>query len=372
MSKARQLADLGNVYDDGALSNRNLIINGAMTVAQRGTSTTGVTGNGYNTVDRFKCNVNGLGTYTETQSTDAPDGFSNSFKIECTTADSSPTASAYLIIDQMIEAQNLQSLAYGTSSAKKTTLSFWVKSNVTGTYVVGLYAPDNNRGNGKTYTINTANTWEYKTLTFDGDTTDGINNDNGDGLRFWWILNQGSDFEGGTQLDGVWEEYNSANYAVNTTADVGNDVGDTFQLTGVQFEIGDTATPFEHRSYSDQLQACRRYYHSIGTANYGGGYELLAHGFCDSTTSAIHFVHLPVQLRASPTLRTSGDYTKFYWRMPIGSPTTTTATGLPTIGQQGLNCVRFDCSGSSMTVGRGCFFSQNNDTTAYIAFDAEL
>ena len=300
----------GGVDDTTNLGRRNLVINGAMQVAQRGTSATGVTGIAYNSMDRFRSNVNSLGTWTESQSTDAPDEFSNSFKLECTTANSSPAASAYLIVEQRIEAQNLQGLSYGTSSAKKVTLSFWVKSNVTGTYSVAIYGSDSSRANAKTFTINTASTWEYKTLTFNGDTTGNINNDNGDGFRLWWILNAGSDWKGGTQVNGVWEAYTLANLAANVTADVGGDVGDTFQITGVQLEVGDTATPFEHRSFGDELAACQRYYHK--SYNYADApATATAFGIVSSTmsqsfqnTGYIELYNVPyaVRMRTAPTI----------------------------------------------------------------------
>ena len=146
MSKARDIADLGAVTSrldtvgasDGALSNRNLIINGAMQVAQRGTSATGTTGHGYFAADRWdKGNVS-LGTWTVSQETDAPDGFSNSMKYLCTTANASPASTSYLTFRQRIEGQNTQHLKFGTSSAVKLTCSFWVKSNVTGTYTLAL------------------------------------------------------------------------------------------------------------------------------------------------------------------------------------------------------------------------------------------
>ena len=343
-----------------------------MQVAQRGTSVSGLgASEGYYTVDRFQLGVGGTATagrLTMSQDSDAPDGFGSSLKLACTTADTSIAADENLRLVTVLEGQNLQAFKKGTANAESITLSFYVKGNASATYVIELFDTDNSRHICSTFPVTTS--WQRVEITFAGDTTGAFGNDNGGSLRLHFWLHAGSNYTSGT-LATSWAANNNANRAVGADSFY-DSTSRTFQITGVQLEIGDTSTPFEHRSYVDQLQACRRYYHSIGTANYGGGYELLAHGFCDTTTRAIHLVHLPVQLRASPTLRTSGDYTKFYWRMPIGSPTTTTATALPTIGAFGLNFVRFDCSGSSMTVGYGCFFSQNNDTTAYIAFDAEL
>ena len=292
----------GGVDNTTNLGRRNLIINGAMQVAQRATSATGVTGIAYNSMDRFRSNVNVLGTWTESQSTDAPDEFSNSFKLECTTANSSPAASAYLIVEQRIEAQNLQGLSYGTSSAKKVTLSFWVKSNVTGTYSTVIYGSDSARANAKTFTINTTSTWEYKSLTFNGDTTGSSNNDNGDGFRLWWILNAGSQWKGGTQLDGVWEAYNLVNLSANVTADVGGDVGDTFQTTGVQLEVGDTATPFEHRSDGEELYLWQRYYFKSGQQWMSGQ----SYGVNNSVDGLIMPIYWPTTMRANPSVTFSG------------------------------------------------------------------
>ena len=169
MSKARELADLGSVTTrldevgntDGALSNRNLIINGAMQVAQRGTSQTSVSTFGYKTVDRWKSGPNNFGIYTNSREADGPAGFANSVKWLCTTADTSPASSDYMRVDYGIEAQDLQHLGYGASGAKDLTLSFWVKSNVTATYVVWFYKSDGTaRHIGSTYTVDAADTWE--------------------------------------------------------------------------------------------------------------------------------------------------------------------------------------------------------------------
>ena len=195
MSKARDLADLGAVTDrldtvgasDGALSNRNLIINGAMQVAQRGTSASLASGNF--TVDRFKLQSTNLDELdgTMTQDSDAPSGFSNSLKITTTTAETSIAADEYFYVTQFIEAQNLQQLSFGNSSAKSITVSFWTKSTQTGTFAVSLYTPDNAGMANSTYTINAASTWEYKTITFAGDTTGTFDNDSSLSLQIeWW------------------------------------------------------------------------------------------------------------------------------------------------------------------------------------------
>ena len=292
MTKARQLADLGNVYDDGALSNINLIINGAMQVAQRGTTGTSTAG-GYLSVDRFSY-VRSAYTpsITRSQETDSPSGFSNSYKALTSTAASVPS-NGYTSIFQYIEAQNLQHLEYGSSTAKTVTLSFWAKSNVTGTFASALTTFDtSNLFNSATYAISSANTWEYKTITFDGQTTNAINNDAGAGIRVEWCLSSGSDRTSGS--NGVWSSP-AANRFAGHSVDITGTINNFLSITGVQLEVGDTATPFEHRSYGDELAKCQRYYlesrlpHLIAVSN----------GENDSSTV------LPSTMRTAPTVTLS-------------------------------------------------------------------
>ena len=240
---------------------RNLIINGNMAVAQRGTQATGITTTGFRTVDRFRTSLTSLGTWTEDQSTDAPDGFSNSFKLTCTTADASPAAGDVAYVRYMFEGNELQGLAYGSSSAKALTLSFWVKSNKTGSATVQLLQNDNSAKNiSPSYTISSANTWEYKTVSIPADTAGNINNDNGPAVALIWYLNSASNYSSGTTRT-TWTAYfatdsNPANLGV------GGATSDYFQITGIQLEVG-SATPFEHEPFSVTLQKCERYYNRI-------------------------------------------------------------------------------------------------------------
>ena len=280
----------------GALSNRNLIINGAMQVAQRGTQVTGLTGNGYQTCDRVLVVLGGLGTWTVDQDTNAPNEFSNSFKMTCTTADASPAAGDNLIIVHHIEAQNLQSLGFGTADAKATTLSFWVRSNKTGNASVDIRQPDNsNRHVSFQYSISSANTWEYKTISIPADTSGVINNDNGSGLRLDWWLNSGSTYSSGSH---------QATWTANVDADrnpsnlgVGGATSDYWQITGVQLEVGAKSTEFEHRSFNDELQRCLRYYEENPTTQslfrvYPGG----------SSVSVAYSYIWNVEKRVAPTV----------------------------------------------------------------------
>lgn len=238
---------------------RNLIINGAMQVAQRATQVTSVTASGYRTCDRWQFAVNSLGTWTVDQATDAPEGFTKSFKATCTTADASPAAADVALFVQRVEAQNLQHLKYGTSNAENLTLSFWVKSNKTGDASFDLIQRDNSdRQFTTSYTINSADTWEYKTIEIPGDSAGLINDDNGIGFQISWWLNSGSNFTTGTH-NATWEAADDTNRN-SANLGVGGATSDYFAITGVQLELGDVATPFEHRSYGDELQKCLRYY----------------------------------------------------------------------------------------------------------------
>lgn len=259
----------------GALSNRNLIINGAMNVAQRATSAAGT---GYKTVDRFTSQGSGSQAFTQSQDTDVPanQGFSKSLKFDCTTALASPAAGNYLAITYRIEAQDLQCIANGTSSAKKLTLSFWVKSPKTGNHAIGLYKNDNTgRQNTKTYSVSAADTWEKKTITFDGDTSGGgIANDNGQGLQLDWMLMTGTDF---TSVDSSsWVNYSDAAWAYGHAVNCMDNTANNFYLTGVQLEIGEYATDFEFRPIKVERGLCERYFMRVGFFTIfgsGGGFN---------------------------------------------------------------------------------------------------
>ncbi len=274
------------------LSHRNMVINGAMQVSQRGTSASSVTSSQY-LCDRWEYETLGEETVTLSQSTDSPSGFSNSFKVEITSADSDVIASDYAVVKQVIEAQNLQHLKYGSSGAETITLSFHVKSSVAGTYAVGLEHGETASYYSKTYSISSANTWEKKTVTFTGNTATAINNDNGAGLHVNFALTAGTSYTTGS--NGAWGAITNwfANHAVNVIGTANA----TFFITGVQLELGSVATPFEHRSYADELARCQRYYYKLdaGSAHYVWGNEWGA----DNNYRGNH--RFPVIMRAAPT-----------------------------------------------------------------------
>ena len=250
------------------LGRRNLIINGDMRIAQRGTSNSGVTNNGSHfLVDRFKTVVNSSYTNTVQQVEDVPDGegFKYSLKQTFTTAKSSPSSGDYNVLDQNLEKQNIYSTENGTGSSKSITLSFFVKSSVTGTFAVALQNyGSSRRSNVLSYTISSANTWEKKVITTTADSTANTNSDNGAGLGLRFALSAGSSYEASNATTG-WQTadyfgFNGATYPAGTT-------NATWQITGVQLEVGDTSTDFEHRPYSEELRLCMRYYEK--SYNYG-------------------------------------------------------------------------------------------------------
>ena len=294
MSNARKLAD--NLPSVGQLGNRNLIINGAMQVAQRGTSSTN--NNTYGSVDRFFMSTSGLDqvAITQAQASDGPSGFSNSLKITITTAESSLAADELLSMRHRIEAQNLQLLDYNTSSAKTVTVSFYVKSSITGTYAFAIYNSDSGRNITNTYTINSANTWERKTIIIAGDTSGVIDNNNGYGFELSWVLSAGTTYTGGSGADS-WHAYANNKYAAGHAVDVASTLNATWQVTGVQLEVGSQASPFEHEPISTTLAKCQRYF-----VRYDGNAEFVCQFY--STSSGDFNVATPVTMRTTPTLTT--------------------------------------------------------------------
>ena len=365
MSKAAELAAL--IGSQSALSNRNLVINGAMQVAQRNTSVSGISsGSNYQTVDRWIVNANSLGTWTVSQSSDAPDGFTSSQKYDCTTADASPAAGDYLIADHRIEAQDLQHLGYGTSAAKRITVSFYVKSNKTGTYIFELSHSDASTAsnNQQTYTIDSANTWERKSITFVGNTTDVINNDNGIGLFLFWWLGAGSNFTSGTLTQNTWANTTTANRAVGQV-NLADSTSNEWYITGVQLEVGEQATAFEHRSFADELLRCQRYF----TIVCGNDDNTFTNTHAWSSQEVIgHLGFGKVEMRTNPTMSKS-DNTHFQIR---SGGTTETSDNVSFIQSNKLGHCRAEFSGSGgLTTGRGAWVRLNT-TSGYIHADAEL
>ena len=292
---------------------RNLFINGDMQIAQRGTSTSSVNASGYYACDRWGYKTNGSGlVVTMSQDTDVPtgEGFTTSLKFDVTTADTSTASGERVHFGQTIEAQNLQHLASATSSAKKVTLSFWVKSTITGTYAVAIYKGDQTaRLVNATYTVSSADTWEHKTITFPGDTGGGgIDNDNGNGFQFDWFLIAGTgSTSGGAQT--TWANFASASWAGGHNVNFGSSTDNNYYITGVQLEVGDQATDFEHLPHDVQLQRCQRYLQQFGDNTISGvdvtdGGDRLATCMRGAVNTATLYADIPllVPLRNTPTV----------------------------------------------------------------------
>ena len=287
------------------LSNRRLTINGAMQVCQRGDQTGISTAANNYTTDRFAIYENGgvaVSGLHQDSGTDLPE-FPKCLRVDCTTA-STYTNGHELKIGYEFEGQDLQLLQYGSSSNKKLTLSFYVRSNKAATYAIWFYRGVGNRQNGKTYTINSANTWEKKTITINGDASNAITNDVSSRMAVNWILMAGSDFTSGTNPNGTWETRVDANRYVGQTGTIGASTDDYFDLTGVQLEVGSVATDFEHRSFGQELALCQRYYTRLTGS---GGNEL---HFTGSTKQQPYVscsrVELPTTMRAAPSISFTG------------------------------------------------------------------
>ena len=289
------------------LSHRNLLYNGNMQIAQRGTSFTGVTGSQSTyPVDRFLFGTSGSSAWTVAQSTAgsvlANTGFAQAIKVDCTTADTSLSANNEFWLTQRLEAQDLQHLRYGNAAAKSLTISFWTRSNKTGDFGLWMYSADGGRQYATTYTINSADTWEKKVVTIPGDTSGTINNDNGPGLECRWYLGAGSAYAGTPSNAWTGTLTNRT-----TTMNLADSTSNEWYLTGVQLEVGTVDTPFESRSYGDELLRCQRYYeHSYNTgvtpgsnSNVGGYYMSLT---SDSGGNATWSLEYKAQKRAVPTM----------------------------------------------------------------------
>jgi hypothetical protein len=353
---------------------KNRIINGAMTFAQRATSNTTPAGaSDYRTLDRWALDTriatSTTGVYTQEQSSDAPAGFNKSIKITTTTASNVNISSGgSLCLAHFIEGNNIVDLAWGTVNAKDVTLSFWVKSSVVGTYGVGLNNSAYSRGYVGTYTINSANTWEYKTITIPGETTGTWLVDNSRGIGFKFSLSTGGDY---TKTPGQWNT--SESIGSTTTSSTTNDFyktsGATWQITGVQFEKGSTASSFEYRPYGTELQLCQRYYWEKN-ASTGNTTQWNLHWYSSKARIAIT---TPVPMRAAITATftgtTSGAFFSTnddsnYRNFSYVGAYSEYSNGYPT-----LNISLNDSGGGAATTGGGIAYIQNDRK---IAFSAEL
>ena len=359
-----------NIVNETQLSHRNLVINGAMQVSQRG-QVTGVT-DGFGGPDRFRFQSN-YSAVTMSQSTDVPSGqgLAKSLKMDVTTAGGDSNADTYTQLDYRFEGQELVRLKYGTSSAETTTLCFWIKSPKTGTHWVRLYGDEltNNAFISRKYTVSSANTWQKVTLHYPAYTISGFNNDNTNGMRITWYFAQGSTYSSGTAQadDGDWLEWSDAgDRARNTVGQVNcfDSTSNDIFLTGVQFEVGSNATPFEFRSFGDELRRCQRYFQRVNGALTGVG--------ANATSIRANYIPI-VNFRASPSI--SGNNPVSFNDPGVASPTQTSfdcgiqfTYGIERIGIT-LGFGNFPSNGQT---AQGKPYIQWDSANDYLNFDAEL
>ena len=375
MTKAAELAKMGEVLTNSQIGRKNIIINGAMQISQRSTSVSDLGGGsgGYQTLDRFRIamGATSAGRYTMSQSavTDL-EGFSNALKIDCTTADTSIAAGEALIIQQRLEGFNLQSLKASSTSTRGFTLSFYAKSNASRAIASEItFSNGTNKQISKLHTIGTS--WARYTMTVPAASSTQIHNDNsheGD-LNFW--IHAGSTYSGGTINDDALDSITNANRA----AGIGSIFASTdneIEITGIQLEVGSQATPFEHRSFGEELELCKRYFQKTGNVS-GNAYTPLTPYFDAATTSD---GYCPIPLR--PKMRLASAIAVSHsgvgeLGLSIGTGTSAVSAVALQAAQSGEDFITIKFTSSdTLTQYRPMRVYANNDATAFIAFDAEL
>ena len=313
MTKAAELAKMGEVLTNSQIGGRrNIIINGAMQVAQRGTSSTST---GFQTCDRIQFLTNNTDNFafTVSQSSTAPDGFSTSQKLDCTTAESSLAADELARFLYKVEGQDLQNFNYGSSASEEVTVSFYVRSNVTGVYTVEFRL--NAAGTStitKQYTISSANTWERKILKLPTNTATSVDNDNSNGIELSFCVAAGSNFTTGS-LGTSWATTATSSRYAGQAANIMSSTDNEWYITGIQMELGSQATPFEHRSFGEELLLCQRYaivYSKNGQPNMGQ--KAIGTGASTNSSGAYQaFIFPQVTMRAVPTLTVGGSVSDY-------------------------------------------------------------
>ena len=342
---------------------RNIIINGDMSIAQRSTSVASITGSGYYTVDRFGTLLTSMGTWTQSQDNDVPSGqgFAKSLKMACTTADASPAAADIVALRlNIIEGQNLQYLKFGTSSAESLTLSFWVKSNKTGTYIVSFYIGNGGYQLGKTVTINSADTWEKKTITISGDTAHNFTNDNSAQLYLTFYLGVGSNRTSGT-LPSTWTAYSAGDEAPGQTVNLADNTSNYINITGVQLEAASAPSDFEFLPVDVNKNRCKRYFQKTMVAYMIGGWTGL------HWSGSTHIGQFPIEteLRTSATVAYGSTFTVLGGG-GVSSGYTVSGGTQNSYGMVALNLIGTQRASSETLT----FYSDDSNT--FISFDAEL
>ena len=352
------LERLNTATTDKLGERKNKIINGAMQVAQRGTSSTGISSTGYLTVDRFALFMgNTDGRVTMSQVADVHDGFANALKYECTTADTSIAASENLGIKTLLEGQDLQQIQKGSSGAKQLTLSFYVKGNANATYTCELNDKDNDRVNGQTFNVTTS--WSRVTLTFAADTTGAFDDDNAVSLQVNWWLHAGSTYTGGTFSSNTWASRVQNNRVNSSQTSFLDSTSRTFFITGIQLEIGSQATAFEHRSFGEEERLCLRYCYVISDGALGMGAQ-------KSSTEIIGSIRYPVPMRTTPTATTDS----LALRIDSGAHLVTSSSGTFSLSEAGPVSTGYKMSGYTSLSSGSAFFVKEN--AGSITLSAEL
>ena len=367
MTKAAELAKMGEVLTNSQIGGRrNIAINGAMNVAQRSASVTGIgASSGYFTVDRYKLDCSSTaGRLTMTQTADGPSGFANCLKLDCTTADTSIAAGEILFLTQRFEGQDLQQIKKGTSDAESLTVSFYVKGNAAATYTCEIADGDNTRLIAQEFSVTTD--WARVILTFPPDTTGAYDDDNARSMTFGIFLHAGSNFTSGTFASNVVHATDNLRVGDNQTSFF-DSTNRTFFLTGLQIEVGSQATNFEHQSVGETLALCQRYLYNIPPSNF----QYVLHGWSHSATLMISITEFPSTMRAAPSLivEDAGQFTVY----TSGAGTASRAAssmGLNGIGPEGggVNIT----TASNQTAGFSGGVYNSNSNPSYIRFDAEL
>jgi len=366
MTKAAELAKMGEVLTNSQIGGRrNLIINGSQIIAQRSTSETGVGGStGYHTVDRFIIEAgHTAGRFTMEQVADVHDGFSYATKLSCTTADTSIGADEYTTFTQRIEGQDLQHLKKGTSDAEKVTVSFYVKGNASATYTVELRDNDNGRFNSQEFPVTTD--WVKITRTFVGDTTGSFDNDNALSLKLNFWLHAGSAYTGGTHVSNTWGTTSNQRVGDNQTSFF-DSTSRTFFITGIQLEVGSVATPFEHRSFGEELKLCNRYYQEFNYDRHG--YYVTNGGAGSSSQSKYIYTYYGGEMRATASVSTPSVSNGYRF---LGSANDNSHSTIPNIDNPSRLSVQFGNNQNTITAGT-YFRLYLVASGAKIKFDAEL
>ena len=350
-----------------------IIINGDCAVAQRGTSESSVTTSSLSTADRMALGISSLGTWTVTQESLSSGnayaaGFKKAYRIDCTSADTSPSSSDNLFMQYKMEGNTLQAFKKGTANAEKYTLAFWVKSNKTGTAQVSLIDGDNSRIVGATYTISSANTWEHKVLNYPADTTGAFDNDNAKSLEIEWALDAGSDFTSGA-VPNTWEASSNADRSVNDLA-LGDSTDNDWAITGIQLEVGEydatTLPPFQFEDYADNLRRCQRYFCQVGhVGSTQSGFPARAY----SSSGMVWAVPVPVPFRAAPSVSLLGTIRAF-----AGDSATykdSTSVSVNSYGNTNSTIVMLQSTGFSGITDNKAYNVHAINDTSYI-FIAEL